>query len=70
MTRRHAIRHAMLTATAMCLGKMDLLKAEGGLLTVPLDAWQHVVFVRRGQRISISVDEIFAALKAEAHEAP
>lgn len=53
----------MLMATAMALGKMNLLKAEGGELTVPLDAWHHVVFIRKGKRITITVDDIFEALK-------
>lgn len=62
MHRRDAVKRGVFFAVAMALGKMDLLKAEGGQLTVPLDAWDHVVFIRKGRQIRIPVDEIFNAL--------
>jgi hypothetical protein len=55
----------MLLSTGMALGKMDILKAEGGELTVPLDQWQRVVFLHHGKRIAVSVSEIFKALEEE-----
>lgn len=62
MTRRQSIRHGMLFAIAMALGKMDTLKASGGQLICNLDQWDHVIFTYKNKRVSISVDEIFASL--------
>jgi hypothetical protein len=62
MTRRMAVRQAALLAFGMALGKMDALKAEGGLLTVDLDQWGHIQFKHKGKTISVPVSEIFAAL--------
>ncbi len=47
----------------MALGKLDVLKAAGGQLTVDLDQWSAVVFRHRGRTIQIPIAEIFEALK-------
>lgn len=62
MKRRDALRRATLLVFGMCLGKMDVLKAAGGQLTVNLDQWQDVVFIHRGKVVRVPVAEIFAAL--------
>ena len=59
----------MLFAVAMALGKMDLLKAQDGHLTVPLDQWRTVSFTLKGKTIRVPVTEVFAAL-AEMSEPP
>lgn len=66
MTRRRAVKHAVLLAFGMALGKMDVLKAAGGQLTCDLDQWGTIVFKYRGQSVSVPVGEVFAALK-ESH---
>ena len=63
MNRRHAIRQASLLAFGMALGKMDVLKASGGQLTVDLGDWEHIVFKLAGKRISVPVAEVFKALQ-------
>lgn len=63
--RRRFLKRGMFLGVAMALGKMDLLKAEGGTLTVPLDQWGQVIFVRKGKKISVPVDEIFASLSVK-----
>ncbi len=65
MKRRIALRHAALLAFGMALGKLDVLKASSGQLTVPLDQWGSIVFERHGKRITVSVDEVFRALQEE-----
>ena len=62
MNRRSSIRLAMLTGVGMALGKLDALKAEGGLLTVDLGQWDRVVFSLHGKAISVPVAEVFKAL--------
>ncbi len=64
MTRRQAIRMGLLFSIGMALGKLDVLKAESGQLTVPLDQWRNVVFTYRGKKIVISVEEIFRTLQS------
>jgi hypothetical protein len=63
MNRRHAIRQASLLVFGMALGKLDVLKASGGQLTVDLGQWEHVVFSLGGKRISVPVAEVFKALQ-------
>jgi hypothetical protein len=63
MTRRQAIRMGLLFSIGMALGKLDVLKAESGQLTVPLDQWRNVVFTYKGKKIVISVAEIFKTLQ-------
>ena len=60
--RRHAIRSMVLLSMGMALGKLDVLKASGGELRVPLDEWQSIVFERKGKRLVVSVDEVFKAM--------
>ncbi len=64
MNRRSAVRQATLLMFGMALGKMDVLKAAAGQLTVDLDQWGSVVFKHRGKTISVPVSEIFEALAA------
>lgn len=62
MTRRETIRRGTLFAFAMALGKLDALKAEGGLLTVDLSQWREVQFKHGGKTLAVSTLEIFKAL--------
>lgn len=62
MNRRHAIRTASLLAFGMALGKLDVLKAQSGQLTVDLGQWDHIVFKLHGKVISVPVVEVFQAL--------
>jgi hypothetical protein len=62
MTRRSAVRQATLLVFGMCLGKMDVIKAANGQLTVDLDQWGTVVFKHHGKTIAVPVSEIFASL--------
>lgn len=64
MNRRSAVRQATLLVFGMALGKMDVLKASAGQLTVDLDQWGCVVFKHHGKTISVPVSEIFDALAA------
>lgn len=66
MTRRCAIRHGVLLAFGMALGKMDALKASGGLLTVDLDQWGTIVFKHKGKTINVAVAEVFKAMSEVA----
>lgn len=63
MTRRAAIRQAVLLGMGMALGKMDSLKAQGGTLTVDLDQWAQIVFTHRGKRCVVPVAEVFKCLQ-------
>lgn len=63
MTRRQTIRSAVLLAVGMALGKLDTLKAEGGMLTVDLGQWSKVVFTLKGKRVEVPVAEVFASLQ-------
>lgn len=62
MNRRDSLRHAVLLATGMALGKLDALSANGGQLTCDLNQWSHVVFKLKGKTVTIPVAEVFAAL--------
>lgn len=63
MTRRQSIRRAVLLAIGMALGKMDALKGQSGMLTVPLDQWRVIVFEYQGKKIEVLVSEVFEALE-------
>lgn len=63
VTRRESVRRAVLLVFGMALGKMDVLKAAGGQLTVDLDQWGVVVFKHRGRTVQVPVAEIFEALQ-------
>lgn len=62
MNRRQSIRRAVLFALGMALGKLDLLKAQEGMLTVPLDNWRVIVFQYKGKTVEVPVGEVFEAL--------
>ena len=62
-SRRKALRTLILLTFGMALGKMDVLKAKGGELTVDLSQWQDVVFSLNGKRIAVTVQDVFNALK-------
>lgn len=62
MNRRTSIRNAVLFAVGMALGKLDTLKAQEGMLTVPLDNWKTVVFQYKGKRVEVPVSEVFNAV--------
>lgn len=64
LTRRTAIRRAMLLSSGMLMGQMTLAKAQGTQLTVDLGQWSQVVFKYRGKSTAVPVGEIFEALKA------
>ncbi len=59
-------RRAFLFAIGMALGKLDVLKASNGLLTVDLSQWQAVVFKLGKQTVSVPVADIFAAIREGA----
>ena len=61
-SRRKALRTLILLSFGMALGKLDVLKAKGGELTVDLSQWQDVVFTLGGKRIAVTVQEVFDAL--------
>ena len=63
MTRRQLIRSSVLFMFATALGKYDALAQDGGLLTVDLNQWRGVAFTFKGQKVTISTAEVFAALK-------
>lgn len=63
MTRRGAIRQTVLFAMGMALGKMDVVKAQGGQLTVNLDQWHEIVFTYRGKTVRVPVSEVFKSLQ-------
>lgn len=64
MTRRAALRRAMLMATATALtSSVKVLEAQGGSLRVPLDQWHHVTFEYKGQSVVVTTAEVFAALQ-------
>lgn len=63
VTRRTAIRRAMLLASGMILGQMNLASAQGAQLTVDLGQWSQVVFKFRGKTTTVPVADIFEALK-------
>lgn len=69
MTRRKAIRHAVLLAFGMVLGKFDSLSAQvrgsKAPLTVDLDQWNSILFKHKGKTVTVTVAEIFAALAEE-----
>lgn len=62
MTRRQSIRQAALLGFGLALGKLDLLKASGGQLTVDLSQWGTVVFKLQGKVVTVKVQEVFDAL--------
>lgn len=62
MNRRDSIRFGTLFGVAMALGKLDALKAEGGLLTVDLAQWEAVHFKYHGSTIAVSTAEVFKSL--------
>jgi len=63
MRRRTAIKQATLLAFGMALGKLDSLKAQGGVLTVDLGQWRHVAFSLHGKKIEIRTEDIFKSLE-------
>lgn len=63
MTRRTAVRRAMLLGFGMALQKLDALHASEGLLTVDLNQWSHVVFKFGKKTIRVPMSEIFDALE-------
>jgi hypothetical protein len=63
LTRRTAIRRAMLLASGVIMGQMTAAKAEAALLTVDLGLWAAVQFKFHGKTTTIPVAEIFEALK-------
>ena len=62
-SRRRALRTLILLTFGMALGKMDVLKAKGGELTVDLNQWQDVVFSLNGKRIAVTVQDVFNTLR-------
>jgi hypothetical protein len=64
MTRRQALRNAMLCAVGMTLGKFDaVIEAKSGLLTVNFSEWRTVVFTLGKRQVVVPVAEIFKALE-------
>lgn len=61
--RRDAVKASILLAFGMALGKLDALKADGGLLTVDLNQWSRIRFKLGKEQIDISVREAFEALR-------
>lgn len=69
MTRREALRRAMLMATATSLlTSVRVLYGQGGQLRVPLDQWQTVTFEFKGKRVAVSTSDIFEALLGGPHQ--
>lgn len=67
MTRRAALRRAMLLATATALASSTkVLFGQNGSLRVPLDQWHDVTFEFKGQRVVVPMAEIFAAVQSGA----
>lgn len=63
LTRRTAIRRAMLLASGIIMGQMTSAKAEAAQLTVDLGMWAGVTFKYRGKSVTVPVADIFEALK-------
>lgn len=61
--RRDALRRAVMLSLAMILGKLDVVHAQRGVLTVDLNQWRDVHLKLGEEVIEISVREIFDALK-------
>ena len=64
--RRKALRTLLFLTFGACLGKLDIMHAQNGQLTVDLDQWSHVVFKRKGKRIAVSIDDVFKALEEQS----
>lgn len=64
LTRRTAIRRAMLLASGVLMGQLTSAKAEGAQLSIDLGMWAGVTFKYRGKTTTIPVADIFEALKA------
>lgn len=63
MIRRKALRHAVLLAFGMVLGKFTALRAQGGRLTVDLNQWDVIVFTYKKKTLTIPMSEVFEALE-------
>lgn len=67
MTRRAALRRAMLCMTATALASSTkVLFGQNGSLRVPLDQWHDVTFEYKGQRVVVTTAELFAAIQSGA----
>lgn len=68
MTRRAALRRAMLLITAASIVSETkvMYGQRGGTLRVPLDQWHDVTFEYKGERVVVSSAEIFAAIQSGA----
>lgn len=62
-SRRKALRTLILLTFGMALGKLDVLKAKGGELSVDLSQWERVIFKLGGHQIAVTVQEVFDALR-------
>ena len=62
-SRRKALRTLILLTFGMALGKMDVLKAKGGELTVDLGQWERIIFNLHGHQIAVTVQDVFNVLK-------
>lgn len=62
LSRRSAIRDAVLLAFGMAIGKFDTLRAENGLLTCDLNQFATIVFTYRGKTVRVPISQVFEAL--------
>jgi hypothetical protein len=70
MDRRTAVRTAVLTVFASAFGKFDLFAAGNGTIRVPLSDWKWLVFDYHGERIALTTEDVFAALKEQYGATP
>jgi hypothetical protein len=63
LTRRVALRRAILLAATTALSGAKVLHGQTGQLTINLDQWSHLVFERKGQRVVVPIEEVFDALQ-------